>query len=214
MQLNTQGAQFVFNLPSDLISKDIAERYLPLLEKNFVIYENVLDYLNSTIKEISFPGMGIQLPKQTLMRGKERNYRPVTNINDIVTTRELSIVFRRVDSDLNYFILRDIFANRYLQVKRKDIFTAPFQMTAVDIYRDAIYRVDFKEIILNNISEITFAYNQQTFEEQTFTLTITFNFYDINFILNDEKVLSLSDGELPEIKQRNWNIGDDDKVNP
>ena len=87
-------------------------------------------------------------------------------------------------------------------------------MTAVDIYRDAIYRVDFREIILNNISEITFGYNQQTFQEQTFTLTITFNFYDVHFILNDEKVLSLSDGELPVIKQRNWTIGDDDKVNP
>lgn len=212
MRPNTQGAQFVFNLPSDLIPKSIVERYIPMLEKNWVQYENVLDYLNSTIKEVSFPGLGLSLPDQSLHYGKKRNYRPVTNINDIATTREISVVFRRVDSDLNYWIMYDIFTNVYLNVI--DTFADPFQIIALDIHRDAIYSINFKEIILSNLSEIIFAYNQQAFDEQTFTLTFNYNFLDVEFILNADKVLELSEEELPQIKQKNFNIGDASKINP
>lgn len=211
MRISTQGSQFLFNLPSDLIPKSIAERYRPILEKNWIQYENILDYLNSTIKEVAFPGMSLSLPEQTLMRGKKRTYRPVTNINDIVTTRELSIVFRRVDSDLNYMILRDIFDNKYLDVL--NVFAEPFQLISLDIHRDAIYQVKFYEIILSNISEIVFAYNQQSFTEQTFTLNFNFNFYDIEFLVNGEKVLELEEDELPKITNRNWKSGDINKLN-
>ena len=201
----------MYNLPSDLIPESIIERYTPLLEKNWVQYENVLDYLNSTIKEISFPGLGIETPAQTLHYGKQRNYRPVTNINDITTTRELVIQFKRVDSDINYWIMFDIFTYNYLNVN--DTFANPFQLIALDIHRDAIYTVSFKEIILTNLSEVIFAYNQQAFDEQTFTLTFNYNFFDIEFNLNKEKVLELTPGELPIIKQRNFNSGDESKIN-
>lgn len=211
MRLNTQGSQFSFNLPSDLIPNSIIDRYKPVMEKNWIQYENVLDYLNSTIKEIAFPGMALTMPEQTLMRGKKRTYRPVTNINDITTTRELSVVFRRVDSDLNYMILRDIFDTKYLDVI--NTFAEPFIMTSLDIHRDAIYQISFKEIILSNISEIVFAYNQQSFNEQTFTLNFNYNFYDIEFLLNNEKVLELEPEEIPVIKNVNWKSGNIDDLN-
>lgn len=182
------------------------------MEKNWIQYENVLDYLNSTIKEVAFPGMSLVLPEQTMMRGKKRSYRPVTNINDIVTTRELSIIFRRVDSDLNYMILRDIFDTKYLDVL--SVFAEPFQIITLDIHRDAIYQVDFREIILSNISEIVFSYSQQSFEEQTFTLNFNYNFYEIEFIINGEKVLELNEDELPVITNRNWKSGDIGNLNP
>lgn len=212
MRINTQGSQFVFNLPSDLVPKSIIERYIPMLEKNWIQYENVLDYLNSTIKEVSFPGLGLQTPAQTLLRGKQRNFKPVTNINDITSTRELTIQFRRVDSDLNYWIMYDLFTNVYLNTE--EIFSNPFQIIALDIHRNAIYNINFREIILKNLSEIIFAYNQQSFEERTFTLTFNYNFFNIEFILNQDKVLELNDNELPEIKMKNYNKGDPSKINP
>ena len=209
MRINSQNSQFVFSLPTDLIPASIIERYTPLLEKNWVQYENVLDYINSTILEISFPGLGISTPDQTLHYGKKRNYRPVTNINDIATTRELVIQFKRVDSDLNYWLMYDIFTYNYLNVN--DIFANPFQIIALDIHRDAIYTISFKEIILTNLSEIIFAYNQQSFDMQSFTLTFNYNFMDIEFNLSKEKVLELTPGEIPKIKDRNFLSGDSTK---
>ena len=211
MRISTQGSQFVFNLPSDLVPKVIMDRYIPMLEKNWIQYENALDYLNATIREVAFPGLNLSLPSQTLMRGKKRDFRPVTNISDIATTRELSIIFRRVDSDLNYWLLYDIFSNAYLDVK--NTFANPFQIIALDIHRDAIYQVNFREIILSNISEIVFAYNQQEFNDQTFTMNFNYNFFDIEFLLNQEKILELSEDDIPQIRERNWKAGDVDKLN-
>lgn len=210
MRVNTTSSNFVFQFPTDIIHESIVERYTPLLEKNWVQYENVIDYINSTIKEVSFPGLALDTPTQTLMRGKQRNYKPVTNINDIASTRELTITFRRVDSDINYWIIYDMFTNNYLDVE--NTFAEPFQLIALDIFRDAIYTVNFKEIILTNLSEIIFAYNQQTFNEQLFTMTFNYNFLDIDFMLNQDKILRLSDDQIPEIIQRGFNSGENSKI--
>lgn len=199
------------NLPSDIVPQSIIDRYTPLLEKNHIIYESIVDLLNSSILDMSFPGLGIETPSQTLHYGKQRNYRPVTNINDIASTRELVLTFKRIESDLNYWLLYDIFTNKYLDTE--NIFAEPFQLMILDIHRDSIYTVSFKEIILTNLSEIIFAYNQQDFNMQTFSLTFNYNFLDIEFNLNKEKVLELNPDEIPVIKQRNFNGGDASKIN-
>lgn len=187
MRLNSQSNQFVFNLPSDFLTQEVMETYTPLLEKNWVQYHNVIDYLNSTIKEISSPGLSIGTPTQNIKRGKEINYRPVTNINDIMASRELDIIFRSVDSDLNYWILFDMFVKHYLDVD--NMFITPFILQAVDIHRDVIYEISFREVILKTLSEQRFSYNDQAFSEKQFTITFKFNFIDIEFKLDDNNIL-------------------------
>ena len=206
MRVNSQGSQFVFNLPSDLVPPSLIERYTPILEKNWIQYENVIDYINSTIKEVSFPGISLVLPEQTFMRGKKIAHKPATNANDITSTRELVIQFRSVDSDLNYLLLYDLMYNLYLDVR--NVHDKPIQITALDIHRDAIYTINFKQTIFSNLSELIFAYNQQSFNEKTFSMTFHYNFIDIEFILNGDKILELRQDELPVIKERNFRTGE------
>jgi hypothetical protein len=198
MRLSSISSSFVFNLPSDLLLKEIISTYTPLLEKNWVQYDNVLDYLNSTIKGTDFPGLSIETPFQTLKRGKQRAYKPATNVNDILTSRELNITFRSVDSHLNYMLLYDIFEKNYMDTD--NLYVQPFLLTMVDIHRDAIYQIKFKEVILKSLSSIDLMYNNQQISEQTFVLTISFNFIDIEFMLNQSKVLEL--GRVPQIIQK------------
>lgn len=106
----------------------------------------------------------------------------------------------------------DLFTNVYLNTE--EIFSNPFQVISLDIHRNAIYNINFREILLTNLSEITFAYNQQSFDERTFNLTFKYNFFNIEFILNQDKVLELNEDELPEIKMKNYNLGDPSKINP
>lgn len=201
MRLSSQNSQFVFNLPSDFLQQEIVNTYTPILEKNWVQYENVIDYLNSTIKSVNFPGISFDGPSQTLVRGKQRKYKPATNVQDIVSTHELNVTFRSVDSDLNYWLMFDILTKHYLDVSSdQHIFLNPFTITCVDIHRDAIYVIKFFEIILKNLSDNTFDYSQQKVNAKEFTLTFHFNFYDIEFLLNQSKVLEL--GTLPVIIQR------------
>ena len=198
MRLSSQASQFIFNLPSDFLPPETIDSYSPILEKNWIQYEDVIAYLNSTIKSVNFPGIGFDMPKQITMRGKERQFKPAKNIQDITTTHDLTITFRSVDSDLNYWLMFDIISKHYLDVENS--FVSPFTITCVDIHRDAIYVIRFYEIILKSLSENTFNYSLQKVTSKDFTITFHFNFYDIEFLLNKSKVLEL--GDLPSIIQR------------
>ncbi len=198
MRLSSQASQFIFNLPSDFLPPETIDTYSPILEKNWIQYEDVIAYLNSTIKSVNFPGIGFEMPKQIMMRGKERNFKPSKNVQDITTTHDLTVTFRSVDSDLNYWLMFDIISKHYLDVENS--FVNPFTITCVDIHRDAIYVIRFYEIILKSMSENTFNYSLQKVQSKDFTITFHFNFYDIQFLLNRSKVLEL--GDLPSIIQR------------
>ena len=62
MRLSSQSSQFIFNLPYDFIKPELVFSYKPILEKNWVQYENIIDYINSTIKSVNFPGISFDLP--------------------------------------------------------------------------------------------------------------------------------------------------------
>ena len=194
MRLSSQSSQFVFNLPSDFLPQEIINTYTPIMDKNWIQYENVIDYINSTVKSVNFPGLSITTPEQTLLHGKKRSYKPATNVNDILSTREFQVTFRSVDSDLNYWIIFDIFQKQYLN---DTLYINPFTITAVDVHRDAIYVIKFFEIITIALGEIIFDYSQQKVNAKEFTLTFRFNFVDIEFLLNKSKVLEL--GTVPAI---------------
>jgi hypothetical protein len=189
MRLSSQGSQFIFNLPSDFLPTEIVETYMPVLEKNWIQYENVIDYINSTIKSVNFPGIAFDMPKQITMRGKERQFKPSKNVQDITTTHDLTVTFRSVDSDLNYWLMFDIISKHYLDTD--NAWVNPFTITCVDIHRDAIYVIRFYEIVLKSLSDNTFNYSQQKVNPKDFTIGFHFNFYDIEFLLNRSKVLEL-----------------------
>jgi hypothetical protein len=198
MRLSSQNSQFIFNLPGDFLPNEIIETYRPILEKNWIQYEDVISYLNSTIKSVNFPGINFEMPKQITMRGKERQFKPAKNVQDITTTHDLTVTLRSVDSDLNYWLMFDIITKHYLDTE--NAFLNPFTITCVDIHRDAIYIIRFYEIILKGMSENTFNYSQQKVQSKDFTLNFHFNFYDIEFLLNRSKVLEVRD--IPSIIQR------------
>ena len=187
MRLSSQSSQFIFNLPSDFLPTEIVETYMPVLEKNWIQYENVIDYINSTIKSVNFPGIAFDMPKQITMRGKERQFKPAKNVQDITTTHDLTVTFRSVDSDLNYWLMFDIISKHYLDTD--NAWVNPFTITCVDIHRDAIYVIRFYEIVLKGLSDNTFNYSQQKVNAKDFTISFHFNFYDIEFLLNKSKVL-------------------------
>lgn len=198
MRISSQASQFIFNLPSDFLPNETLKEFTPLLEKNWVQYENVIDYINSTIKGINFPGFSIQTPEQSIKRGKKLHYKPTTNINDIVSSNELTLTVRSVDSDLNYIILLDIFSKHYLDTDH--IYVEPFILTALDIHRDAIYQVKFKDIIFKSISENNFNYSVQRIQAKEFTCTFIYDFIDIEYMVDRKKLLEL--GTIPTIIQK------------
>lgn len=207
MRLSTISSQFVFNFPSTFLPSEILAGYDAVLEKNWIQYNNVIDYLNSTIKTVNFPGLSIDLPEQIRMRGKKINYKPVTNVHDIVTSRDLDVTFRSVDSDLNYLLMWDIMQKHYMALSDSsgastidNHYIDPFVLKILDANRDVLYTITFRELIFKNLSDTSFDYSDQAYSNKEFTASFRYNWQEVDFNLTKSKILNLT-GEYPTIQQ-------------
>ena len=200
MRLNSLNSLFVFNLPSDFIPTSHVDRYNSIMDKNWIQYETAIDYLNSTIKEINIPGLSIETPEQNIRHGKRVRHKPATVSQDILTSAEIDIIFRSVDSDLNWFILFDLFKTHYIDTDHK--YVNPFIVTSLDVNRDAIFEVKYREIILKSLSDNRLMYQSNRIQEKTFTVTFTYNYYEIDYLLNPNKVLDVTDPWIPKIERK------------
>lgn len=202
MRTSAQNNQFFFNLPIDFVGENIEDKYKLLLEKNFIQYESVIDYLNSTIKEIIIPSFQMESSMQNIKRGKEIYWKDARNVFDNFT-RELDITFRAVDSYLNYFMLLDVIKEFNLNT---DLQYIPyFQVHILDKDGDILYTILYKEILLKSISEVRLSYNLTDFSEKTFTVTFLYNFLDITYNVDDEEPIknkSLFDLDIKKIDDR------------
>jgi hypothetical protein len=183
MRLSSQNNQFVFNFPSDFIPKEIEERMLIFMDKNFIPYDGVLDYINSTIKEITFPSIQFNTSTQILKRGKEVHWKNAGSVFDNFT-RELDITFRSVDAHINYFMLVEILNEYYLNNDTQYI--PIFNLDILDKNGDVIYAVVFKENLLKSISENRLSYHVMDISEKTFSITFLYNFIDILWKIGDK----------------------------
>jgi hypothetical protein len=183
MRISAQNNQFIFNLPISLIEPYLNEQFDKLMSKNFIPYESIIDYINSTIKECVFPNLSFDTKQQLLRFGKTVDWKDTKSVFDTFSN-EIDITFRAIDSYLNYFILLEILIEFYLNNKKHQI--PMFFLEILDKDGDLIYTIEFNEVLLKNIGEIRLGYQMQDIGEKTFTITFKYNFIDVKWRLDNE----------------------------
>lgn len=183
MRISSQNNQFIFGFGVDFIKRELEEQFQKLMEKNFVQYDSVVDYINSTIKEIVIPGASYTTQKQVLKRGKKIEWKDSSSVFDTFSN-EIDITFRSVDSYLNYFILLQILTEFYEDNLTRQI--DHLKLAILDKDGTLIYTVYFNEVIFKSISEVRLGYQQYDVNEKPFTISFVYNFIDIRWELDDE----------------------------
>jgi len=183
MRISSQHNQFVFNFPTDFIEERLNKQFNKLLEKNFIPYDTIIDYINSSIKEFVFPSASFEVQTQLLKFGKEVNWKDSKNILDTFTN-ELDITFRDIDSHLNYFILLEVLIEFYLNNDKEQI--PSFSLEILDKDGSLLYSIIFEEILLKSIGELRLGYQHYDVSEKLFTITFRYNFLDIRWALDDD----------------------------
>jgi hypothetical protein len=172
MRISSQNNQFIFNFPQNFITDALEKQFQVLMNKNFIPYLTVMDYINSTIKDIVFPSISFDSVEQRQIYGKKFNWREAGNVMDKYQG-ELDISFRSVDSHLNYFMIEQCLINFYLQ---KENFLDILSIQVLDKYGDVIYTILLKDVIFKSLSELRMSYNASIVEEQLFTVQIQYNY--------------------------------------
>lgn len=193
MNLSSLNSQFIFNLPPDFINQKIKEKYKKLLKKNHVPYDDVLDYLNSSILEVVFPSMSYITPEQTMYHGKTIQWKGAQNVYDTFV-RELDIVFDSVNSHLNYFILVDILTNEYLNTDKT--YSPDLSITILDKHGDAIYDILFRSVNIKSLSEVRLNYSDQVVDQKSFSLSFIYNYLDIKYNLDGDDIITDGNSKL------------------
>lgn len=191
MRLGTQISSFVFNLPTTFIPEELNIQYSKILKKNHIPYNSVIDYLNSTIKSITIPGLSVKIIEdQKMMYGKTILHKPATNAQDIVSSNEVNITFLSKDSDLNYFLMRDIFYKHYMDTKNTNLIDK-FIIYNVDSYREVIFEIIFDGIVLQSITDNMLDYSAQRMNAKEFTLSFKFTIMNTIFSFDQSKQIDL-----------------------
>lgn len=208
MHLTTIGNQFQFNLPTDFLPDGLEAKYEPWLRKNHSPYTTVLDYINATIKSITFPGLDFAITEQTKKRGIKHQWKAAENIY-MTTAREATIQFRSVDGHANYLIMVDALQSARLDVLRRQNDPDMF-LYITDWHKDVMMQVCFRSVIMKSLSDCKFAYADTVGENKDFTLSFVYNYLDIGFALDrtditrdeaDNRILAA--GSLPAIRLPN-----------
>jgi len=200
MRISSQNSQFIMNFPVDFITPRLYQKFQKFLDSNHVQYDNVLDYINSTIKEIVFPSISYENVEQRAKYGKKMAWRPSINVLDTFQ-QELDITFRSIDSHTNYFMMIEILQEFYQTAERS--FIPYLSLHILDKNGDLIYTIIFKNNLLKTLSELRLTYQNQDFSEKQFTLTFRFNWLDILYEIRDnimEEPKSIFDLPLPEVR--------------
>lgn len=193
MNLSSLSSQFIFNLPTDFISQDIKNKYKKMLRKNHIPYDDVLDYINSTITEVAFPSMSYITPEQTMYHGKQIQWKGSQNVYDTFN-RELDVTFDSVNSHLNYFILVDILVSEYLDTSKT--YSPDLSITILDKHGDAIFDVLFRSVNIKSLSETRLNFADQAVDQKTFTMSFIYNYIDIKYNLDDNDIITDSTATL------------------
>ena len=183
MRLSSQNNQFLFNFPTDFMSKEVSDRLVRYMQKNWIPYTSPIEYINSTIKEIVFPSISYEGSEQTHKFGKKIEYKPATNIYDTYTNT-LDITLRSVDSHTNYFMLQQIFGEYYNNTR--EYYLPWMSLFILDKDGDFLYSVNFRSSLLKSLSEVRLMYQSMDVSESTFTITFKYNFMDIYWELSDD----------------------------
>jgi hypothetical protein len=183
MRLNSQQNQFLFNFPADFISIEVEERLKKYMDKHWIPYIDPISYLSSTIKEIVFPNVTYEGSEQVHRFGKKIEYKPAGNIHDTYNST-LDITLRSVDSNSNYFMFHQIFAEYYNNTRK--YYLPWLNLYILDKDGDFLYSVNFRSPLLKSLSETRMTYQNTDSNEQTFSITFKFNFIDIYWDLEDD----------------------------
>ena len=184
MRIAAQSSQFIFNLPVDFIEPYLYEQFQKLMDKNFIPYDTVLEYINSTIKEIVFPSSSYENKEQVLRRGKVVGWKDSKSVFDTFTN-EIDITFRSVDSYINYFIMLQLLVEFYLNNDKNQI--PMFNIQILDKDGSLIYTIIFEEVLLKSIGELRLGYQMYDIGEKTFNITFRYNFLDIIWNIDEDK---------------------------
>lgn len=178
MLLNAKTNQFVFLFPPNFFHEEIQKRYKGYYKQLLLPYDNVDEFISSTIQSIHFPGWEISGPHQTRMYGADQEFKGAKQIKDIIT-KEFTIKFKLTEGFVNYFLMLDN-ALRYLDFKNKTQYFDTMLLGLMNNEGFLFSSMKYHKVIMKNMSQFDLSFSDVTDSFNTFEAKFAYNDWDID----------------------------------
>lgn len=175
--LNPRNDSFWFEFPQTFFYKEVEQTWNPLLKHYKLPYENVRDYMNSTIQSISFPEFNMaETPTQTRKYGEQQAHKSGQPAKNMIE-REITVSFKNVEAYLNYFIMYHQMS-KYLEFKgnKDNQFFDNFQIGLLDHNGNAFFSLVMEQVIFTGLTNLELSKSANTADFATFDATFRYNF--------------------------------------
>ena len=198
LSLSPRYDLFKFNFPKDFLPKEIQKKYMEIISKNQGVITTPIDYLNESIKSISFPGISEALMTQ-IQHGAntiERKSKPIGKINvepqhEItynsssnpleMINKEFKVTFRMNQGLYNYFMLYETLFYRIC----KPLNNPPDSVFLVEILNEdgnVVSTIKYMDVYIDSIDGLEFSYDKIERDAGDFDVTFKFNNIDFEFV--------------------------------
>jgi hypothetical protein len=177
MILNPKANSFYFNFPKGFFSERVTQKYEKYIKRQPIPFDNVQQYVNSTIQSVGFPSISIDTVEQVRLLGKKINYKSSTPIQDLFS-RDFSINFKMADGFVNYFILLDTVLD-FLNFENPQLFIQDLPLRIMDNEGNVLFSLTFQEVIFSSLNNIDLSYTNNSPNFTAFTLGFRCNYIDI-----------------------------------
>lgn len=176
--LNARASSYYFIFPREFFPESIKSKYKTYIFKQPIPYDNVMDFINSTIQGIDIPGLTMNTVQQVRKLGKIIKYKNSMPVQDLFN-KEFTINFRMVDGYINYWILLETILY-FLNFKQESLFIPDFPLRILDNEGNIMISIIFKEVLISNISSLAMNSVQYDPDVNIFSLAFSSNYIDID----------------------------------
>lgn len=187
MHLNSKLNQLVFYFPPNFWSKDIIDQYKGFYNQMQLPYDNIDDFVLSTLQSISFPPFKIGTAQQIGYRGSERDYKGAGPLKDDIE-RKFTLTFKSTEGFMNYMLIWNNMIN-YLDFRNKTQYFDAMHLGILNNEGYLMEMITFKKVILTGISNFELNHGMSDPGFNKFTVDFTYNDWDIDLMF--DKMLNM-----------------------
>lgn len=193
MLLNNLQQNFVITTDLNWFYPEVVDTWLSVLHRMFLPYNTVEDFINSQISSVNFPGLSASNPAQDIQLYNVQ--KRIGKAFDQIVSKQLNLTIKTTESYISYFVMRDQY-RRFLALGEtaKYLYMNPIKICLLNDGGFAMMEYVYKELTPSSISDLNLQYNQTVGNFNTFSMSFTYNYYDVYLVnANGKRELIASD---------------------
>lgn len=202
LSLSPRYDLFRFCLPKDFMPNEVSEKYQQYINKEPGVLTRAIDYLNESIKGITFPGIsdvnitqpqhstnsitrqnktGKNLGRINIEPKQDNTYVGAANPLDKIE-RKITVTFRMNQGLMNYFMLYETLFHRickpYLYAEGDE-----FSIDVLNGQGVVVSKILLHQVYMDGMQQLDFSFDKIDRQSDTFTVDFVFNNLDMEFMV-------------------------------